>query len=210
MKQLAAFISYACHPLLMVTYACLLLFFGLTNTIYYVFTPFSTKMVLIGVVFAFTCLLPILNLLILYKLNYISSLKIKHKNERTFPLGITALCYFGLFYMIYDFNVWPAIKLLVLGAALCIFIAAIINIWWQISTHMIGIGGIFGMLYAMSYFMQIPLFLGLTWCLLIAGFIGFSRLMLGAHTSGQVYIGFIFGAVVQFTLFFIAQNIAFI
>lgn len=210
MKQLANFISYVFHPLLMVTYACLVLFFVLTNTIYYVFTPLNTKIVFTCVVFAFTCLLPILNVLVLHKLNYISSLKINNKEERTFPLLITALCYFGLFYMIHDFNIWPAIKLLILGAALCIFFAAIINIWWQISNHMIGIGGIFGMLYAMSYFMQIPLFLVLTWCLFVAGFVGFARLVSNAHTSSQVYIGFIFGALIQFFLFFIAQNFAFI
>ncbi len=210
MRNIANFISYLFHPLLMATYGCLLVFFGLTNTIYYVFTPISTKLVLTITVFAFTFLLPALNLLILYKFNYVSSLKIENRNERTFPLIVTSLCYFGLYYMIYDFNIWPAIKMFILGGGLCILFAAIINIWWQISAHMIGIGGLFGVLLAISFFMQIPFFYAITFCVLIAGIIGFARLLLNAHTPSQVYVGFVFGAIVQFSLFFIAQSLTFV
>jgi membrane-associated phospholipid phosphatase len=194
----------------MATYGCLIVFFGLNNTIYYVFTPLKLKLVLSLTVFAFTFLLPSLNLLILYKLNYVSSLKIENRKERTFPLLMTSLCYFGLFYMIYDFNIWPAIKLFILGAGFCILFTAIINLWWQISAHMIGVGGLFGVLLAISYFMQTPIFIAISICLVIAGCIGFARLNLKAHTPSQVYMGFIFGCLVQFSLFFIAQSLTFV
>lgn len=194
----------------MATYGCLIVFFGLSNSIYFVFTPLKLKLVLTLTVFAFTFLLPALNLLILYKLNYVSSLKIENRKERTFPLIMTSLCYFGLFYMIYDFNIWPAIKLFIFGAGLCILSAAIISLWWQISAHMIGIGGLIGALFAISYFMPIPIFTALSLCLILAGFIGFARLQLNAHTPNQVYAGFIFGCLVQFSLFFIAQSLTFV
>ena len=210
MKSIANIISNIFHPLLMATYGCLMVFFGLTNSIYYVFTPFKLKLVLILTVFAFTFLLPALNLLILYKLNYVSSLRIENRKERTFPLIMTSLCYFGLFYMIYDFNIWPAIKLFIFGAGLCILFAAIINLWWQISAHMIGVGGLIGALLAISYFMQMPVFSALSICLIVAGCIGFARLQLNAHTPNQVYAGFIFGCLVQFSLFFLAQSLTFV
>lgn len=210
MKIAANFISSLFHPLLMATYGCLIVFFGLTNTIYYVFTPLKLKLVLTLTVFAFTCLLPALNLLILYKLNYVSSLKIENRKERTFPLIMTSLCYFGLFYMIYDFNIWPVIKLFILGAGVCILCAAVISLWWQISAHMIGIGGLFGALLSISYFMQISAFEAISVCLLIAGCIGFARLKLQAHSSEQVYTGFVFGCLVQFSLFFLAQTLTFV
>lgn len=210
MKNIPNIISHVFHPLLMATYGCLLVFFGLTNTIYYVFTPLKLKLILTLTIFSFTFLLPALNLLILYKLNYVSSLKIEKREERTFPLIMTSLCYFGLFYMIYDFNIWPAIKLFVLGGGLCILSAAIINLWWQISAHMIGVGGLSGVLFAISYYMQMPLFIAISTCLLIAGCIGFARLSLKAHTPAQVYVGFVFGCLMQFSLFFIAQSITFV
>ncbi len=210
MKAIANVISNLCHPLLMATYGCLLVFFGLTNTIYYAFTPLQLKLVLTLTVFAFTFLLPALNLIILYKLNYVSSLRIEKRQERTFPLIMTSLCYFGLFYMIYDFNIWPAIKLFILGGGLCILFTAVINLWWQISAHMVGVGGLLGALLAIGYYLQTPVFTAISICILLAGCIGFARLFLKAHTPAQVYAGFIFGCLFQFSLFFLAQSITFV
>ena len=210
MIKTANIISHLFHPLLMATYGCLIVFFGLTDTIYFIFTPFKLKLVLTFTIFFFFFLLPVLNLLILYKLGYVSSLMVENRKERTFPLLMTSLCYFGLFYMIYDFNIWPAIKLFILGGGLCIFFAAIVTLWWQISAHMIGIGGLIGALFAICYFMQMPILMAICACLIIAGCIGFARLKLNAHTPAQVYVGFIFGCLVQFSLFFLAQSITFV
>jgi hypothetical protein len=194
----------------MATYGCLIVFFGLTNSIYFIFTPLKLKLILTLTVFAFTFLLPALNVLILYKLNYISSLKIENRTERTIPLLATSLCYFGLFYMLLDFNIWPAIKLFVLGGGICILLAAIVNLWWQISAHMIGIGGVLGILFAMSYYLQMPILPSISLCIIIGGFIGFARLYLKAHTPAQVYSGFVFGFLIQYSLFFIAQSLTFV
>lgn len=210
MDKITNIISHLFHPLLMATYGCLIVFFGLTDTIYFIFTPFKLKLVLTLTIFAFTFLLPVLNLLILYKLGYISSLKIESRKERTFPLLMTALCYFGLFYMLYDFNIWPVIKLFILGGGLCIFCAAIITLWWQISAHMIGVGGLIGALLAICYFMQTPILIAICTCFIAAGLIGFARLNLKAHTPAQVYMGFVFGCLIQFSLFFLAQSITFV
>ena len=72
MSFLANLFSYIFHPLLMVTYMCLIIFFGIENSMFYMFTPLKLKLVIIATVFAFTFLMPVLNLLILLKLNYVS------------------------------------------------------------------------------------------------------------------------------------------
>ena len=210
MKSIASIISYLFHPLLMATYGCLIVFFGLTNTIYFLFTPLKLKLILILVVFAFTFLLPVLNLLILHKFKYVSSLKIDKQSERTFPLVMTALCYFGLFYMLFDFNIWPAVKLFILGGGICISANAIINIWYKISAHMIGIGGLIGSLLALCYYMQIQILVIISIFIVLAGCIAFSRLFLKAHSPAQIYVGFILGCVLQFSLFYLAQTITFV
>lgn len=210
MLKFAQIISLLFHPLLMATYGCLLLFFCLTNSIYFIFTPFRVKLVITLTVFAFTFLLPVLNLLILYKMKYVSSLKIEERKERTFPLLISAFCYLGLFYLIYDFNIWPAIKLFVLGAGIGILITTAVNFWWQISAHMIGVGGMFGAMVALSVYLQMPLFFCLSGCLFIAGLVGFARLKLNAHSPAQVYVGFLTGLTIQLSLFMLAQSYTFI
>jgi membrane-associated phospholipid phosphatase len=210
MKNLATLISYIFHPLLMATYGCILVFFGLTETIYFVFTPFKIKILLTFTVFTFTVLLPLLNLLILHKLNYVSTLKIEKREERFFPLLITSFCYLGLFYMLYDFNIWPIIKLFILGAGISIMVAAIISKFWQISAHMIGVGGFIGLIFSVSYFMQIDLFIIISLFIIVAGIVGFSRLYLNAHSPKQIYLGFMVGCIIQFSLFLLAQNVTFV
>jgi membrane-associated phospholipid phosphatase len=210
MKNLATLISYIFHPLLMATYGCILVFFGLTETIYFVFTPFKIKILLTFTVFTFTVLLPLLNLLILHKLNYVSTLTIEKREERFFPLLITSFCYLGLFYMLYDFNIWPIIKLFILGAGISIMVAAIISKFWQISAHMIGVGGFIGLIFSVSYFMQIDLFIIISLFIIVAGIVGFSRLYLNAHSPKQIYLGFMVGCIIQFSLFLLAQNVTFV
>jgi hypothetical protein len=51
---------------------------------------------------------------------------------------------------------------LFLAQVLCILFTAIINLWWQISAHMIGVGGLIGALLAISFFMQMPVFAALS------------------------------------------------
>jgi len=210
MTSFARFISVAFHPLLMATYGCLLLFFGMSNSIYFIFTPLKVKLIMTLMVFAFTFLLPVLNLLVLLKLRYISSIHIENRRERVFPMLLTAICYFGLFYMIYEFNIWPAIKIFVLGGGICITLGALISTRWQISAHSIGVGGLLGAMLAISYFVQIPMFGTLTAVILLAGIIGFARLRLQAHTPSQVYSGFFLGCAIQFLLFYVAQIVTFV
>jgi len=58
--------------------------------------------------------------------------------------------------------------------------------------------------------MQMPVFVALSICLIVAGCVGFARLQLNAHTPNQVYAGFAFGCLVQFSLFFLAQSLTFV
>ena len=53
MRFFAQFFSYVFHPLLMVTYFCLLIFFGMNESMFYVFTPFKVKVILTIIVFVF-------------------------------------------------------------------------------------------------------------------------------------------------------------
>jgi hypothetical protein len=156
------------------------------------------------IVFVFTFLIPLLNLFILFKLKYVSSLHIEERSQRTFPLLASAFCYFGLYYMLSDFSIWPFLKLFILGAAISILVASIINYWWQVSTHMIGIGGLSGVLIVICSYMQLPILTILSCSFLIAGIVGFSRLKLSAHNSSQIYVGFFVGMGIQIILFYLA------
>ncbi len=193
----------------MATYMCLLLFFGIQNTVYDYLTPLRAKLWVSVIVFLFSFVFPVVNIFILVRLKRIPNLTLSNQKDRTFPLFITAMFYFGLFYLLMDQNIWNSIKLFVLGGAICILITTIINLKYKISAHMVGLGGVLGILISVSYlikFNMTPYYIAV---ILIAGLVGCARLVLNEHKPAQLYLGFFLGLIIQSVLFFSLQKITF-
>lgn len=195
----AKIISYLFHPLLLPTLG-LFLIFNLDKT--GLWTPSAAMQLYVyALIFLSTFLFPLLSALVLLKMNYISSLEMKTKEERKLPYLITAVSYFSAYYFLMNAPVPILIKALMLGATLIVTSVLIINLLWKISAHMAGIGGLCGMILALSYRLQINLHYLLILLFLIAGIVAFSRLKLNVHDSFQVYLGFLLGVFVQLALF---------
>jgi membrane-associated phospholipid phosphatase len=186
-------ISYVFHPLLMPTYG-LLLYFMVDNTAAYFMKP-GLKWVLIGMTFAFTFLLPFLNALFLLRSRYIKSLHMETKEERKMPLVMTAFFFAAEYWMLHDRAVPETLKMLLLSGTISITLTVIINLFWKISAHMVGIGGVTGAMFVLAYLVKYP---GAAWLMIIllflAGLIGMARLQLKAHTPMEVLGGFVLGA----------------
>jgi len=210
MKGLALFLSVIFHPLLMATYGCLLIFFGIRNTIFDYMTPLDVKWRISLIVFIFSFLFPVLNIFVLYKLKRLPSVSLSNQSDRTFPYIMTSIFYFGLFYLLMDVNIWPPVKLFVLGGGLAILIVALINLKFKISAHMTGIGGMLGTLISLSYIIKFDMTIYYIVVILVAGLLGVSRLYLEEHKPSQLYTGFAFGLLMQTTLFFTFDKINFI
>jgi hypothetical protein len=208
MRSLALAISAVFHPLLMATYACLLLFFAFKNTVFELMTATATKWQITMTVCAFTFVLPVLNIYLMYKLKRVNTLMLSDRNDRTFPYIMTAIFYFGLFYLFYDLRIWESIKLFVLCAGTGILLTAIINLKYKISAHMVGIGGIAGMMLSLSILLRYDLFLFILATILIGGVIGWARIVLNEHKPSQVYTGFLLGLFCQVVLFLPLQKLS--
>ncbi len=82
-----------------------------------------------------------------------------------------------------------------LGCTFVILIAEIITFFWRISLHTIGMGGLLG------FFLEMMLHLPGTsiftilfpFLVIAAGLVGTARLYLQAHTSAQIYVGYVVG-----------------
>jgi hypothetical protein len=208
-KGFALFVSVVFHPLLMATYGCALLLFGIRNTIYDYLTPFETKWRITLIVFIFSFLFPVLNIFVLYRMRRIPSLLLSDQRQRTFPYVITSLFYFGLFYLLTDINIWSSIKLCIAGGGAAILLTALCNLKFKISAHMVGIGGLLGVLISVSYLLRFDMTVYYLAVILLAGVIGFARLQLGEHRPYQIYAGFLLGFCVQAGLFMALQKIVF-
>jgi hypothetical protein len=208
MRSAALFISAIFHPLLMATYACLLLFFAFKNTVFELMTASATKWQITLTVCAFTFVLPVLNIYLMYKLRRVNTLTLSDQSERTFPYIMTAIFYFGLFYLFYDLRIWESIKLFVLCAGTGILLTAIINLKYKISAHMVGIGGIVGMMISLSLLLRYDLFVFILVAVFISGIIGWARILLEEHKPSQVYTGFLLGLFCQIVLFLPLQKLS--
>ncbi|PBQ31773.1 hypothetical protein CNR22_08320 [Sphingobacteriaceae bacterium] len=185
----------------MATYGCLLLFFGIKNTVYDFLTEYDTKWRISLVVFMFSFVFPVLNIYVLYKLKTIPGMTLSNQKDRTWPYVMTALFYFGLSYLLKDINIWPSIKLFIVGGGLAILLTAVINMKTKISAHMVGVGGLLGVLISISSLIQFDMTPFYIVVIVLAGLIGFARLQLLEHKPSQIYSGFLLGLIVQTLLF---------
>lgn len=198
------------HPLLMATYLCLLFFFGIHNTVYDYLTPFETKWRISLIVFFFSFVFPVLNIYILVKLKRIPDLTLSNQDDRTFPYFITALFYFGLFYLLMDINIWNSVKLFIIGGTVSILLSTLINLKYKISAHMVGLGGLLGVLISVSYLIHFDMTPYYIITIVVAGIVAFARLFLNEHKPAQIYLGFFLGLIVQTSLFFGLQKLIFV
>ncbi|PKP39735.1 MAG: hypothetical protein CVT98_00660 [Bacteroidetes bacterium HGW-Bacteroidetes-15] len=157
--------------------------------------PYEAKRIILIIVAINTLALPLLMIPLFYRLNIIKSIRMHEHRERIIPLAFTLIPYIFSFYFLNRLPIMSEIPNFLLGATIAIFISLVISIWWKISIHMIGIGGMAGLLFALSHRLYIEGFWFLIAAILLAGIVAWARLALNAHKPLQVYIGFLVGLI---------------
>ena len=189
--KFAKIISYFFHPLIMPTYAFIVLFN--LKAYFSLVIPYEGKMRIVLLIFIVTFVFPTMVILFFRSRNMIKSLYQLSRQERKFPYVTTIVFYVFAYYLLKNVQISPIFHYFIFGATVISILAFLINFFWKISIHMIAIGGLIGMLLGLSFTGIIgePIFLILS--IFMSGFIGFARLQLKAHTPAQVYSGFLLG-----------------
>jgi hypothetical protein len=196
--KFARFISVILHPVIMPTYALLLIFRQTTYFSYSVND--SAKFALFSIIIINTFILPVIISYILVHRGLIRSLEMQKREERMMPFLTNLFLMLLSAYMINRLRLPHVFFMLAMGAATAISIAIIINFRWKISIHMIGIGGLIGTCFGLSSFLLADLRMTIIFIFCLAGLLGSARLTLGAHTSGQIYAGFFTGFLCEYLL----------
>ena len=214
MRLSAKIISVIFHPLLVLTYMLMLLL--IVNPYLFGVNSISDKgsVKLILTVLFSTFLIPAFAIFMMWRLKLISSLHMSDKQDRIGPFIATGVFYLWVFRSVMeDSNIPTAFIIAVLGTTMGLFICFLINLFFKISLHATGMGGLIGMvliimwLYSYgSFTLHLP-FVGaseisinfvLILCILLAGIVGSSRLFLKAHTPRELYAGFALGLACQY------------
>lgn len=194
MRILANIVSVVFHPSFLPTWMVAVLLYFVEHDLR-IKEEDGMKLVLLGSFFFFTCFLPVINVLVLKRMGYISSLEMEDRKERTMPYTVGLVYYGGLFYLLSSTGIPLFYKALAISGFILILATLIINLKWKISAHMIGGGGLVGafLMYSLLYQQNLLFFLCLA--VMIAALLAFSRLYLKKHSPQQVYAGFLSGLV---------------
>jgi len=136
----------------------------------------------------------------------IETIELKTIRERMAPLLITSVFYFFSVYIMNKMNAPLIYTTFLLSAAISVFCAFLISLFFKISTHMTGIGGISGFIYTLLLYTETNMQLLLFASIFAAGFIAYARLRLNAHNAFQVYSGYLLGVAVSFLVFYIDRT----
>ena len=194
----AQFFSILLHPVLMPTYA-LILIFKQSPYFSYSVSPVA-KLTLFSIIILNTFILPVIISYALVKKGWIKTFEMQKREERILPYIINLILLLLSAFMIYQLKLPRVFFLLTLGAGAAVVIAVIVNIKWKISIHMIGIGGLIGTFFGLSAFLLVDLRMIIILFLLISGLLGVARLTLGAHNPAQIYTGFLAGFLCEYLL----------
>ncbi|MDD3568779.1 MAG: hypothetical protein PHT92_10300 [Bacteroidales bacterium] len=189
-KYIAHTISVLLHPMLMPTYGLLAIF--VTNNSMFLL-PYDAKRIILVVVAINTLALPLLTIPLFNRMGIIKSIQMHEHRERIIPIAFTLVPYIFSFYFLKRLPIPSEVSLFMLGASINLAIALVVSIWWKISLHMIGIGGLVGLFFALSTRIYFEITTYLIAAVAIAGIVAWARLRLNTHNPPQVYVGFILG-----------------
>lgn len=189
-KLISQIFSVLFHPMLMPVLGIFLIF---NSGSHLSFMPFEAKRAIYITVFLTTCVLPISLLPLLYQFKVIKSFNMQTSRERLWPIIFTALFnYLGL-WLLKKMGLSGVLQNFILGTLVALFVAGVISAFWKVSLHMMGIGGVTGLILALGLRYNLDIAFLFSGLVLASGLTGASRLYLGAHTPAQIYVGYFIG-----------------
>lgn len=157
--------------------------------------PFDYKIFIVVIVWVTTVFVPRMGINTFRIVMKWSHWQLSHREHRHLPYVLTVLGYATCLTIMTRLNVPMFIRGIVLTALVSQIICVIVNAWWKVSTHMVGMGGLVGALIAFSMLFYFnPVFL-LCILLILSGMLGTARIILRQHTLAQVFVGFLIGFV---------------
>lgn len=155
--------------------------------------PLAYKLIVLGVVYCFTILMPTLTIFLFRKINGFEAKDLTDRKKRYVPYLLTIISYVFCMLMMRKLNIPWYMSGIILTALLMMLISIILNLKWKLSEHMLGMGGIVGGVVSFSALFGYNPVWWLSLFILIAGVLGTARIILQHHTLSEVLTGFVVG-----------------
>ena len=195
------FISTILHPIVLPTLGVFL---------YFVFVSQSfekrLQLIVLGLVFALTYVVPVLLLLFLKNFGFIKDFQVSTIKERRFPVIFMIFLLYFLGNTIIQIPTIRNLGILFYGTSLsltCIYV--LFSVKLKSSLHLVSMGNMIGFFLIMTNINSLSMLPIIILLILLSGILASSRLYLKAHIPVELLIGFFLGIVCQFILFISLQ-----
>lgn len=193
------FISTILHPIVVPTLGVL---------VYFIIVPQSLnlkqQLLLLGLVFGITYIIPVLALIILKSLGLIQDFQVTTIRERRMPVLLMTLLFYLLGNILSNTSTLRDIGFLFYGTSFSLFCSYLLfALRLKSSLHLLSMGGALGFFLVIMnvyYLSLLPLVMVL---ILLTGLVASSRLYLNAHTPRELVSGFTLGLIGQLMVFWI-------
>lgn len=196
MKLIANILSFLFHPVFMPVIGLLILF---NSGIYLSELTRQYQNMILMITALCTILLPLSMIPALIYLRHVQNFSLDERRERLIPLFFTTVCFYVAHHLLQKFlNGVSIFSVFLLASSFVVLILLIVSLYWKISIHSAGIGGILALIAVLSMGFSIDMTFFLGSAVLVAGLLFSARLALESHTVIQLTTGFLSGFAVVF------------
>ena len=199
LKAISKGISILFSPLLIPTYAALILLY---SGFHFSMFSWEAKRFLLIVVIISTAIMPAITLTVA-SLGKKLQITAGNSGDLWIPMIFSALYYYLGFYLLNKMPFYAIFKVLLLSGAILIVVLMMISLRWKISYHTAAAGSLFGMVTALSLRLGANPLMLLSIIAMISGLIATARVILQKNGLVETLAGFPIGFLVFFLIFFL-------
>ena len=193
----AHFFSYVFHPLFIPLYTVAFLVF-IHPSYFSGFSPYEKYKILFTTILN-SVFFPAFSVLLMKGLGFIKSVFLKTQQDRIGPYLSSMIFYFWTAWVFFKFE--PRLALILPSFMTGVFITTVVallsNIYFKISMHALGVGGLLGLFLIIFVYNTMMMTWPLAIALLITGLVCTSRLIVSDHSPKEIYLGLFFGLLCQ-------------
>jgi hypothetical protein len=202
LKWAAIFFSYVLHPIFVPFYAIWFLVY--VHPSY--FSGFSAghKAQVLFITVLNLVFFPVLSVILLKAVGFIESFFLRKQKDRIIPYMACGIFFFWAYTVFKQQDQYPPIiSSFILGIFLASSGGLLANIYFKVSMHTIGMGGLCGLFIIIAASNTMLMTWPLSIVLLLTGIVCTSRLLVSDHTQKEIYTGFFIGLLSQFIAAFV-------
>jgi hypothetical protein len=195
LRTVAKIVSVLFHPLVLPAYAFGLVY--LTNPL--LFSAYDENQIsrIFLTVVINTFIFPLIAILLVWRLGFVKSLEMDEPKERLVPFLSTGAFYIWAYVVFRKSGMPQLFDIILLGATVTLFAIFMLNLFWKVSAHAGAMGCFIIITMALTSISPENINYMLILVILVSGIIGSCRLLLSAHTTGEIFAGYIVGILSQ-------------